>query len=719
MKKFNKVLFISMLLSLWASGIRAQENVVLTKVVDHYDWRTEQTGTLTLEAYAPGTTIITEQITPTPCDIVLVLDVSGSMVNRLVSFEAEPSTSYSYYSYLQTKIQKGTLYYRDNDGVYYEVSDIYDWSFSGGEDYGLYYTKGGTKYYLLGTGTTTNRPWNYGAYQTIWTGVLYSKKTSSTTRLDALKSAATSFINTIKDTAVKYDIDHRISIVKFADDIYYPSDTSLLEGNWVWKPTDSSYSNVTNVVKNLTDVRTNDTTLIRIVNNLIYGGVTASDYGLTKAKYVLNQVTDTTRKKVVVLFTDGEPNHYDGFNDTVANDAISIAKEMKDNGVTIFTVGIFDNVSSDIFTYMNYVSSKYPKATCMTNGGDTSSFTYYVSASSMSELCNIFEVFAKQTVTGSAILNSLDSSSVVKDLIEQHLRLPDDVQPSDIHVYTADYNTANNKFDTAKTVFNATVSIPADKTVKVSGFDFSEHWCGNGATNGQKLIIEIPIVADEGNATLLLEGDNDYPTSLGTSGIYTANDELVALYPIPEVLMTKPINTPVKLMHFNAECMGDMVAFTWSTASETNNEYFTIERSEDAIHYSEIIRVKGAGTSANENSYNFISDKNTHGIVYYRLRQTDIDGTTETFEPIALQCNTTDNADINIYPIPAKDMLTIESSNIIKHISLHSIQGKQVKVIHINDYSARINIKDIPSGVYTIKVFAEDGNIQTKRIIKL
>ncbi len=690
MKNYINLLLMSVLIILWMHSMHAQENVVLTKNVDHYDWRTDREGVLTLEAYAPGRTIITEQNVPAPCDIVLVLDVSSSMNENLTV---------------------GTL------------------SSLGDLDTNLGKTEGYYTFFYIYPIRYHNGNWQYDPILSSWTNIIGSKyekeivgQNVQVTKINALKTAVKNFITQVQTNADTGHVSHNISIVKYAGD--YQSSNHLSAGN---------HSGKTEPVQNFLllepDSTNHSSSLKNAVELLNAGGVTSSDYGMTIAGEVLNQTdyVSNGHSKVVIMFTDGEPNRNNNilwsntsFDTTIANSTISIAKNMKTDNVKIFTVGLFENTpANNTATYMDYVSSKYPQADGMSYGGDSSSFTYSLTASSMEELNNIFEVIATQTVTGSSMLNNLDSTSVVKDLIEQHLRLPDNVQPNDIHVYTANYNAASSQFDTVKTAFNAMVSIPEHKTVKVTGFDFSKHWCGIGANNGQKLIIEIPITADEANDTRLLEGDNDYPTSLGTSGIYTANNELVALYPIPEVLMNKPINTPIKLIHFNAECMGNVIAFTWSTATETNNEYFTIERSEDAIHYTEIIRVKGAGTSACENSYNLVTDKNTDGMVYYRLRQTDINGTTEVFEPIALQCHNSYNTHINIYPVPANDALNIESNSMINSISIYGIQGKLVKETHVNNTFAHLNIQDMPSGVYIIKVYTEDGRMQTKRITKL
>ncbi|MBO4739463.1 MAG: chitobiase/beta-hexosaminidase C-terminal domain-containing protein, partial [Bacteroidales bacterium] len=127
------------------------------------------------------------------------------------------------------------------------------------------------------------------------------------------------------------------------------------------------------------------------------------------------------------------------------------------------------------------------------------------------------------------------------------------------------------------------------------------------------------------------------------------------------ILANVNANLPVELLYFHATCMGDAVQFEWATASETNNEYFTIERSSDAVNYEEVARIQGAGTTSQRSDYSFMADNNSSSMTYYRLRQTDIDGAEEVFSPVALQCTAEQATVVDIYPVPARDIVNIVS----------------------------------------------------------
>ena len=163
--------------------------------------------TISLESFATGETTVTE--TATPVDIVLVLDVSGSMDEALNTYSYTPrnSTAYSYSTY-----GNNTYYYLHSDGNYYPVSSSYEYDGSGSQSsWSNYYTRlsytvDGTTYYLSGQTTTTTPPTDVkGNTTTIWTGVLYNRvSTSSGSKMDALKEAVQTFVNTVNHNAI-YD----------------------------------------------------------------------------------------------------------------------------------------------------------------------------------------------------------------------------------------------------------------------------------------------------------------------------------------------------------------------------------------------------------------------------------------------------------------------------------------------------------------------------------
>lgn len=223
-----------------------------------------------------------------------------------------------------------------------------------------------------------------------------SKTMGETTKLAALKKAAKEFLtNTANKNAAIADNGNkiRVSLVKFAST---KRDTT---GNDRYNSWDGKH-NYTQIVNNLTD---NMNTLSASVDALQAGGATRADYGLEKANAVLAGAR-ANAKKVVVFFTDGEPNSQSGFDDGVANTAVKNAKTLKDSGTTIYSVGVFSkadpsDTSGKFNAYMNAVSSNYPNATTYRNlGTKVDGGNYYMIASNSEGLSKVFEDI-QQTIT--------------------------------------------------------------------------------------------------------------------------------------------------------------------------------------------------------------------------------------------------------------------------------------------------------------------------------
>lgn len=220
-----------------------------------------------------------------------------------------------------------------------------------------------------------------------------SETMGETTKLAALKKAAKEFLtNTTNKNAAIADNGNkiRVSLVKFA------SDKSNRVGNdmhW-WN------GNYTQIVSNLTD---DMNALSASVDALQAGGATRADYGLEKANAVLAGAR-ANAKKVVVFFTDGEPNSHSGFDGGIADTAVKNAKTLKDSGTTIYSVGVFSkadpsDTSGNFNAYMNAVSSNYPKATTYRNlGTRVDGGNYYMIASNSEGLSKVFDNI-QQTIT--------------------------------------------------------------------------------------------------------------------------------------------------------------------------------------------------------------------------------------------------------------------------------------------------------------------------------
>lgn len=230
----------------------------------------------------------------------------------------------------------------------------------------------------------------------------------STKRIDALKSAANSFINTIakqNEGIEGVDRQHRVAIVKFA------GDKTNKVGNDQYKKGQFWYNN-SQVMKGLTDCSGGN---VKVLEDTVAGikpsGATRADYGLELAGDITSGRADA--KKIVVFFTDGTPTKIDKFDPTVANAAVAAAKNMKDSKATVYTIGIFDGAdpsagiqdsgkSQKENKFMQAVSSNYPNATAWdTHGARAENADYYKSATNAEELKKVFDDIS-QAITSEA-----------------------------------------------------------------------------------------------------------------------------------------------------------------------------------------------------------------------------------------------------------------------------------------------------------------------------
>lgn len=453
---------------------------------------------LTLEAYATGSTTTTTSTAPV--DIVLVLDVSGSMDDYMETYSISPNGTYYYYD-------EGSIF---GIGAGYERA-YYCSSCDG------WYTKDHSQYGHGGTRLTPKTSANGSGIQ------FY------VTKMETLKSA----VNTFIDNVAKESPDSSIAIVKFAGN---KRDTV---GNDTYRDGRYTY-NYSQIVQGLTRVNTGASSLQTAVNGLEAAGATAADYGMQHAQTIINGAKDDGRQKVVIMFTDGEPNHGNDFDDTVANAAITASKAIKDDKAIVYTIGCFGGQagSSDVDTYMNYVSSNYPNATSMTSGGAKADpANYYKTVSSAADLNNIFTDIS-HTIGGTDV--KLTSTSVLRDVISDSFKLPQGADKDSITAYSVDCTAVNDdgtytwSANHDGTKYSATVD---DKTINVTGFDYAANWVGKDTTTGKmhtpakKLVVEIPIVPEQ-DATGSVKTNGD------ASGIYATGvdgEEPVQTFPSPVV----------------------------------------------------------------------------------------------------------------------------------------------------------------------------------------
>lgn len=222
-------------------------------------------------------------------------------------------------------------------------------------------------------------------------------------RISALKTAANSFINATaeaNDDISDPNLKHQISLVKFAGD---KSDEVGNDKYWDGILVFGQWYNYSQVVSELGVYDTsNANQLTSLVNQLDPDGGTQTDYGMEVAQEEFANHGREGAQQVVIFFTDGEPGDGNSFNTTIANSTVSTARELKQSGALVYSVGIFTgasstNMNSQANQFMQAVSSNYPNATAYNNRGERGEGDYYKTAADADELNAIFEDIFDET----------------------------------------------------------------------------------------------------------------------------------------------------------------------------------------------------------------------------------------------------------------------------------------------------------------------------------
>lgn len=403
------------------------------------DSNDDGTYTITMTAQATGTTTTTTEVKP--MDIALVLDVSGSMDDtiprRYKAIDADDVvTNETYYVYAKHHF---IVTWHSYDKVTY-CNDC------------KAFVDSAESHIIHKIGISLGLKHKYSPSETqFYTAIKPIEK------IDALKEAVNGFI----DQVAKNSADSSIAVVSFA-------------------------SGAANVSDGLQSVNTKAETLKAAVNGLKAYGATRADLGMEEAASILKD--GTNEKKVVIMFTDGEPTSGNKFEEDVANATISAAKGMKDEETEVFTVGVFDSAPDDkTYEYMNYVSSNYPQAQSMSKPGESSDNDYYTTADSADSLSKVFEGIS-QTITKPAPVNDkLDEKTVITDKLTDYFTfaLTEDGK-MDVKVYAKKGNE--------ETDITGQVKITPDpqaKTVTVTGYDFSKYYVGSD--DAETLVIKIKV----------------------------------------------------------------------------------------------------------------------------------------------------------------------------------------------------------------------------------
>ena len=454
-----------------------------------------------------------------------------------------------------------------------------------------------------------------------------STSTITASRQYAMKQAVNNFIESV---AGKYsaEADHRMAIVTFG------KGASTLQG-WTYVD-DSGKTTLQGKISGLD--RPSDATNVA-------AGMKQAETLMVGSGYSYNGA-NKERQKVVIVFTDGVPTTDSEFDIGVANGAINSAKNLKDKGVTVYTVGIFNganpyelygatgfDTNSDgtpnskwikdawgLFPgtdfpeadrpagnrFLNYLSSNFPEAdsiglTRVTDGWGilhykisytiVKNFTqsannYYLTASDSESLKQIFKTISDNIQTANI---DLGANTVIKDIVTPYFNMP--TNTSAIKLYTAKYN--GTSFESREPATGVTAEIyNATRTVSVTGFDFNANFVSDtekkDGTYGTKLIIEFEVTPK----TDFL-GGNGVPTNGDDSGVYANADATVAVekFVVPkvdvEVKQIKPDVVDQNIYLTNEANLKALLTGFDSRINGTNNDFvditYTIKNGETEI----------------------------------------------------------------------------------------------------------------------------------------
>jgi hypothetical protein len=178
---------------------------------------------------------------------------------------------------------------------------------------------------------------------------------------------------------------------------------------------------------------------------------------------------------------------------------------------------------------------------------------------------------------------------------------------------------------------------------------------------------------------------------------------------------------PVELVSFDAIQNGCVVDLNWLTASEFNNDFFTVYRSIDAVNWVEIGKVEGNGSTPLPTTYSFRDESPIAGLTYYRLKQTDFDGTEEWHPIRSVDMSDCGMASVRIYPNPTSDIVNIELTDvrpIDAYISIFNAAGALMMTEHMTGTNLQqINVSKLAGGTYLLNIQTDDATTSFKVVV--
>lgn len=177
---------------------------------------------------------------------------------------------------------------------------------------------------------------------------------------------------------------------------------------------------------------------------------------------------------------------------------------------------------------------------------------------------------------------------------------------------------------------------------------------------------------------------------------------------------------PVDLLNFDATLQKDNVLVHWQTAVEINNDYFILEKSDNGKQWQQIHEVSGAGNTAHPQYYHFVDYGGCNNVCYYRLKQVDFDGSTETFNSVVVTNSSNQNSSPTIFPNPVNDVVRLRNLSNVSLIRMFDTKGKLIlsESILPGAQNYQLNVSFLTPGSYKLVLSGVKTN-QVSVIVKL
>jgi hypothetical protein len=279
--------------------------------------------------------------------------------------------------------------------------------------------------------------------------------------------------------------------------------------------------------------------------------------------------------------------------------------------------------------------------------------------------------------------------------------------------------------DAGQVAMSLNIPVPAGCTYTVTATmaNRAGTCSASGGDAGDQMKVDVPgggkaFQSGTGNATLndsyVLVG----PGTIRISGTANRRDEIISYSTTSggASCVNCSISLPVELLRFDAATSGESVECTWETGSEIHTDYFTIERSSDGIVFEPIGMLKASGTSTGAHTYKlYDSSPLLYGTTYYRLRQTDLDGTTVLSDLRSVRFG---EPVVNIFPNPSEGQLTIVGKYLeTKDILFLDAHGEAVQLTAVESGDERVyQLSGLSEGLYLL-LYPVNGEMHTEKIV--